>query len=418
MSEPKRGRGRPKTNRRVSGEGSIFYEAARNRYVGTIDLGVDDNGKRIRRKVTGPTKQDVTDRLDALRKQSEMVDLTERAPTVAQLAEQWLISWSRSGVEVGTVSVRTGRVRNHIINTWIGRLDARQMTVEHVERWLWERADTPWREATKKAPAKMRTTKSLCDLRGDLRQIMKWAVARGKVERNVVDLVPVPKSSAPKVDKRSLPPEIAAKLYDLAAKSGYRYGTYVLACLELGGRPSEIAALTWADIDHDELTVTIRQAIKRVSGGRPVALGPTKADSDRVLRMTPALSAAFKRERAVQAALQLEAGPLWSTDWPGLVYLGQLGKPPSTANLRRSFRALMNRHDALRPFADYTLYELRHSCASLLLDAGLPMEQVADVMGHDDLRMLMRHYRHRMSPVIDVAGMWQQARRVQATKSR
>jgi len=33
-------------------------------------------------------------------------------------------------------------------------------------------------------------------------------------------------------------------------------------------------------------------------------------------------------------------------------------------------------------------------------DAGMPIEQVADQLGHKDLRMLQKHYRHRIRSTI------------------
>ena len=49
---------------------------------------------------------------------------------------------------------------------------------------------------------------------------------------------------------------------------------------------------------------------------------------------------------------------------------------------------------------DWTPNELRHSAASLMSNAGMPIEQVADQLGHKDLRMLQKHYRHRIRSTI------------------
>ncbi len=35
-----------------------------------------------------------------------------------------------------------------------------------------------------------------------------------------------------------------------------------------------------------------------------------------------------------------------------------------------------------------------------MADAGMPIEQVADQLGHRDLRMLQKHYRHRLRPTV------------------
>jgi hypothetical protein len=52
--------------RRGHGEDAIYLDPAKNRYVGAVSLGFGPDGKRLRRKVTGRTKQEVRDKLKAL----------------------------------------------------------------------------------------------------------------------------------------------------------------------------------------------------------------------------------------------------------------------------------------------------------------------------------------------------------------
>jgi hypothetical protein len=48
--------------RRGHGEDAIYFDAAKNRYVGAVSLGFGPDGKRNRRKVSGRTKQEVRDK--------------------------------------------------------------------------------------------------------------------------------------------------------------------------------------------------------------------------------------------------------------------------------------------------------------------------------------------------------------------
>ena len=57
--------------RRGHGEDAIYFAAAKNRYVGAVSLGYMPEGKRIRPKVYGRTKQDVRDKLKALHQELE-----------------------------------------------------------------------------------------------------------------------------------------------------------------------------------------------------------------------------------------------------------------------------------------------------------------------------------------------------------
>ena len=58
---------RAPARRRGHGEGAIYRDEARGRWVGQIDLGIGPNGKRRRPKVFGRTKTEVRARLDEIR---------------------------------------------------------------------------------------------------------------------------------------------------------------------------------------------------------------------------------------------------------------------------------------------------------------------------------------------------------------
>jgi len=49
------------------------------------------------------------------------------------------------------------------------------------------------------------------------------------------------------------------------------------------------------------------------------------------------------------------------------------------------------------------LYELRRTAESLLVDVGVHLEQVADLLGHADVATTRRHYVRAMRPTISQA---------------
>jgi len=60
-----------KVTRRPRGEDAIYFDAAKNWYVGSVSLGYGADGKRIRCKVSGRTKQEVRDRLKGLHQEMD-----------------------------------------------------------------------------------------------------------------------------------------------------------------------------------------------------------------------------------------------------------------------------------------------------------------------------------------------------------
>lgn len=59
---------------------------------------------------------------------------------------------------------------------------------------------------------------------------------------------------------------------------------------------------------------------------------------------------------------------------------------------------------SLPPVGHWSPNELRHSAGSLLSAAGVPLEQIAEVLGHTDTRMLERVYRHPVKKTVSAAA--------------
>ncbi|MGH8925312.1 MAG: tyrosine-type recombinase/integrase [Acidimicrobiia bacterium] len=51
-----------------------------------------------------------------------------------------------------------------------------------------------------------------------------------------------------------------------------------------------------------------------------------------------------------------------------------------------------------------TPYDLRHTATSVLSATDVAPELLADLLGHVDNRMVFRHYRHPVTPTINVAA--------------
>ncbi len=76
--------------RRGHGEDAIYFDAAKNRYVGAVSLGFGPDGKRNRRKVTGRTKAEVRDKLKAPHAELDRGLRTSAVYTVRQAVDDWL----------------------------------------------------------------------------------------------------------------------------------------------------------------------------------------------------------------------------------------------------------------------------------------------------------------------------------------
>jgi integrase len=118
-------------------------------------------------------------------------------------------------------------------------------------------------------------------------------------------------------------------------------------------------------------------------------LGPTKTGKVCTLAMPPEL-VELLRQHLRRQAVERDVHANWPAEWAGLVFTTATGTPYEPGNLRRDIGALGRRVgvDKLMP------YSLRHTACSFMSAEGVALELLADVLGHVDTRMVMRHYRH------------------------
>ncbi len=376
-----------KGKRRGAGEGTV-YKGPDGRWRGAVDLGWQD-GKRIRKYLSGRTQNEVLAKVRAARQDLEHGIEADPNMTV----EKWLAHWLVTVVDgrVGSDNTRKNYeqvVRVHLVPQ-LGKVRLDKLTPERVDRLL----------AAKAAEGKAKSTVNR--IRSVLADALNFAQGRGLVARNVAALSVMPKLDPPEA-RRSMTPEEARAL--MAAARGERLEGLVVIGLVVGLRPGELAGLLWSDLELDATppTLTVSGALKREPSpngkGYELNRGAVKRSTagQRTMALPPIAVDALRAHRARHAAERLAAGELWEDQ--GLVFSSEIGTPLDPSNVRRTFRRVATKAglDARFP------YLLRHTAVSLLVDAGAGIEEVADLLG-DDPRTLYRHYRHKGRPVAEAA---------------
>jgi integrase len=110
-------------------------------------------------------------------------------------------------------------------------------------------------------------------------------------------------------------------------------------------------------------------------------LGPVKTDgSARVIPLPGPLLKILHAHRRAQDADREEGGRSWKEG--GFVFTTSLGTPFEPRNINRHFDKLC----AVSGVRRIRFHDLRRSCASLLWSQGVPLEQIQDILGHEDPR--------------------------------
>lgn len=370
------------SKRRAHGEGSIYLDANRDRWVGTLDVGRDPaSGSRRRVKVTGDSRADVAKRLRARRQAIQAGDTAPATMSVADLLDQW------EGAVVATMTPNTARDNSdhaRAARAGLGAVRLVDLRAHHVETFLTARADAG---LSRSVVRRSRFT---------LARALRWGQRRDLVARNAAELSEMPPTPPPAEGRALTAPELRQLLSKAA---GSRYEALWWTMAGLGLRPGEARALSWADVDLDGAVIHVRHALK-LHDGRPV-LGELKtAKSRRSLAMPAPVVDALRAHRLRWTEERLALGADWPTEWSDLVFVTENGRPLDPNNAHRTLSRLAKAAGLghLRP------YDLRHTAASLMADSGTRIEQVADVLGHAGLHLARSTYIHTTAPTVDSAA--------------
>lgn len=385
-----------KKSRRGRGDGALFYRADRDRWIGRISV----NGKP--RTVSARTKTEARYKLDKLRRAADDgLPVITRDRTVAELLELWQTK------ALPNRNLFPSRIAGHdwairILTDELGGIKLQALTVDDVEAALTRRTNPADEQATpRKGRGRTATNalsrNSLIKLRSTLAQALAWGQRRDLVTRNVATLAELPIGATTERSGKSMTVEQARQL--LAAAQGSELEAMWVLMLYLGIRPGEAAGLSWNDIDVHAGTIHIWRARTTNTDGS-VTIGNTKTPgSIRTLEAPQIVLDTLQHHQQRQDEHAALLGVAWSNP-DNLVFTSPSGRPADPKAVRNEFDRLIA---TARIEGRWTPNLLRHTAASLMADAGLPIEQVADQLGHRDLRMLQKHYRHRVKPTIDGA---------------
>jgi integrase len=215
-----------------------------------------------------------------------------------------------------------------------------------------------------------------------LKQAVKWRM----LSQNPASYVDLPRLK--KTEMKAFSPEEAECF--LKAASADRWGTLFEFALTTGMRPGEYLALQWKDVDLKAGTATVRRALVRRKNGSWMFEEPKTDRSRRTIPLPPSVVASLVQHKRQQAEKRLAKGPAYKNR--DLVFATSTGQPLDQINLsRRHFKPTLKVAGLSTTFR---IYDLRHSCATLLLAAGENPKVVSERLGHASVALTLDIYSH------------------------
>ena len=354
--------------KRGNGEGSIYPHkrgGVKVGYRGSYWVDTAEGPKR--RYITGETREDVAEKLaKAISDRADGLVFDAGSTTTGEYLTRWLSDSVRGTVQ-GSTYRSYGRVVDGHLVPGVGRVKLAKLRPDHIRRLYRSMLDAG------------KATRTVQYAHALLKRALAQAVMDGLIPRNAAEAV-----RPPKLKRDEIQPLNADQVRALLDAADERSRALYTVDVRTGMRPGEILALRWSDVDLEAGTVQINRALSEGEFSTPKT-----PRSRRRISLSPATVATLKAHRKRQLEECMAKAGLWEDH--GLVFPSSVGTPKSQRNLNREFKNAAKRAGLPDHFK---LYDLRHTCATLLLARNVHPKYVQELLGHASIAQTLDTYSH------------------------
>lgn len=385
----------------------------KNSYQITVSCGYDINGKKLIETKTIRRPPGITDKqwekeLQKIALEFEMqVEKGEYYEpskiTVADFIDKWLEEHGKN-LEIKTLYRYQGMLNGRIKEA-LGHLKLDQVKPLHLLDFYNNLQEDGIREDGKKGGLSNKTIQHYHRL---LSVMFNDAVRWGMMKEN-----PCSRVSPPKVERKEmhyLDEEGISKLMQCLKKENIKYQTIIELFLVTGCRRGEIAALQWENVDLDKGIIYIKQAAVYTPSAGIVVKPPKTPSSIRKIKLPVTTIELLKNYRKYWLSEKIKVGDLWQKDekekqsdawkdpeWVFATWDGYIMHPDSFTDI---FKKFIRKHN----LPDIRLHDLRHTAATLLINAGLNVRAVAQRLGHANANVTLGIYTHALQSADETAA--------------
>jgi integrase len=351
--------------RRGNNEGTVFQDKDG---VWWAQLTPDDRGKRPKRRAA--TQREAQEKLrELMRQRDKGVNLSAKQLTVAAFMELWLAEVIKPQRKPRTYENYHQYVRLYII-PYLGDIRLNKLTPARIQSWINELKKKVAPQTSRNAFQRLRTALSVA---------VRW---RYLTENPAIGTeVPAPK----RVPIRPLNAEQAAVFLDTVA--GHRLALLYIMAIRLGLRQGELVGLRWTSVDFDKRVLRIAEQVQKLRNKEVVSVSPKTPRSIRELPLSAELVMLLREHMRMLEEERALAGTRWQ-DY-NLVFPSEVGTPIIVRNLLRHYKGVLKK--AGLP-STTRFHDLRHTAATLLLAAGVPLKTISDILGHSSIQVTVDTY--------------------------
>jgi integrase len=216
--------------------------------------------------------------------------------------------------------------------------------------------------------------------------IFESAVSCRLIEYNPVTPIHAPRNRRTAV--RTLDNTELSRL--ITASKGTPFELSILVTIFTGLRKGEVCGLQWDDLNISTGTLLVCHSVSQISAEH-IELKSTKSDKSRLIKLPSALLAVLKSVKAKRQAKGL------MSEWICCRNDGSMMTP----NALSSGYCRVVKKAGIK---NTSIHKLRHTHATVLMDAGVPLKVISERLGHASINTTASIYLHVTQHMQDVAA--------------
>jgi integrase len=284
-----------KGKRRAHNEGSVYYEASRDRWIAAVTT---STGKR--KKYYFKTEREaIRKKSEALRELEQGTLATGPQRKLGEYLEDWIENVHKGQLRISTY-VKYKKLIQYIVPE-LGGVWLQKLTPEQVSRF--------YTKMGKEGGVRKKglSSKTVHEIHGVLHLALKNAVRWGYVSRNVCDLVDAPSI----VSREPTPLTLEQAQAFLKSVREHRLEALLSVAVVTGMRRGELVALRWSNIDFERSILLVLHTVDYIPKYGYVETEPKTKAGKRSISLPSFLVEMLKEHRKGILERQLKVGQAW-----------------------------------------------------------------------------------------------------------